>query len=297
MAGNVVLKTAKSAKTTISKFLETLVDPINSLTFGPGSKDITSDLKDLEKEKQDNLKKFNKNEQVEIAEEFEDPITGEVTVEITSEKVFSKGDLETTNNAIGSKQQELLKLIRNPIKNPGIVPILGIIRKINNFNLCNPLEDGLKAAFPNGNPISTAINNIQAELSQIQNLFTSFRIVEANGIVTGTSIPQPIKLGQFRVDIKGTSPIPNGTTVFIQQTNNNTIFTNMKGVISNSSSSTTQPRSVTLPTTNTNTDSNSSPTIGDIITNIAFIPDYTFPNQKVDSFQRKDGKFSYQIKA
>ena len=297
MAGNVVLKTAKSAKTTISKFLETLVDPINSLTFGPGSKDITSDLKDLEKEKQDNLKKFNSNEQVEIAEEFEDPITGEVTVEITSEKAFSKGDLETTNNAIGSKQQELLKLIRNPIKNPGIVPILGIIRKINNFNLCNPLEDGLKAAFPNGNPISTAINNIQAELSQIQNLFTSFRIIEANGIVTGTSIPQPIKLGQFRVDIKGTSPIPNGTTVFIQQTNNNTIFTNMKGVISNSSSSTTQPRSVTLPTTNTNTDSNSSPTIGDIITNIAFIPDYTFPNQKVDSFQRKDGKFSYQIKA
>ena len=212
---NLILNTLKPAKKTIVKFLGSMVDPINSLTYGLGSDNIDEDLKLQEK-----LKKSNETTFTEGNEQFPG--------------VLSKDKYDDTNREIGNEQQKLLKAKENPLKNPGVIPITKFVRKLNSFPLCNPLEVGINAAFPPGSPIATGLSNIQNPLKQIQNIFTSFRLIEGNQVVTGTSIPQPIAEGEFTITIPGPDILSPGTNCFIQQMNDDTIFTNMLGVVKSS---------------------------------------------------------------
>ena len=205
---NLILNTLKPAKKTIVKFLGSMVDPINSLTYGVGSDDI---LKDLE----------NNEKALKIAEE--------------NNKTFPSPDaLAAAQKTHGESKEDLLKANENPLKNPGVIPITKFVRKLNSFPLCNPLEVGINAAFPPGSPIATGLSNIQNPLKQIQNIFTSFRLIEGNQVVTGTSIPQPIAEGEFTITIPGPDILSPGTNCFIQQMNDDTIFTNMLGVVKSS---------------------------------------------------------------
>ena len=212
---NLILNTLKPAKETVVKFLGSMVDPINSLTHGLGSDNIQDDLKT-----QEELKKANETTFTEGNEQFP--------------AILSKDKYDETNREIGNKQQELLKANENPLKNPGVIPITKFVRKLNSFPLCNPLEIGLKAAFPPGSPVATGLSNIQNPLKQIQDIFLSFRLIEGNQVVIGTSIPQPIAVGEFTITIPGPDILSPGTNCFIQQMNNKTIFTNMLGVVKSS---------------------------------------------------------------
>ena len=271
MAQNKIVAIVLKAKNTLNKFLTKIIPPLNTLVYGPATSDIANELVEMEKKRKEILDS--------------DP----------EYRTKYPNTWKEQENQYGNKKQKLLKESVNPIKNPGIIPITNLVQKINSFNLCNPLTLGVNAAFPKGSPVNEAVSKVQTELREIQLLFQNFRLIEGNRTAVGISpIPQPIQQGEFRVNIEGTTPIPNGTTVFIQQTNNNTIFTNMKGVISNSL--TTKQSPVTLPTINNNTDnivtdSNSLPTI----TN--FTPNYTASSRKTNAFTNSDGEFSYQITA
>ena len=228
---NLILNTLKPAKETVVKFLGSMVDPINSLTYGIGSDDIQDDLKTLEKQKKENEEKTvidNTQRNVQLSQ-LEAASRGE---EIPN--VISKDKYDDTNRKIGNKQQELLKANENPLKNPGVIPITKFVRKLNSFPLCNPLEVGINAAFPPGSPVATGLSNIQNPLKQIQDIFLNFRLIEGNQVVTGTSIPQPIAAGEFTITIPGPDILSPGTNCFIQQMNNKTIFTNMLGVVKSS---------------------------------------------------------------
>jgi len=209
---NKIVGLVLKAKNTLVKFLTKTVPPLNTLIYGPSTSNITKELKDIaiiEKKRREDLKKnpdLAKTDPTQYAKE---------------------------NNELGNKKQGLLKKVVNPIENPGIIPITNFIQKINSFNLCNPLILGINAAFPKGSPVNEAVRKVQTELREIQLLLQNFRVIEGNKTAVGTSLlPQPIQQGEFKVRIEQPGLIPTGTTVFIQQTNNNTIFTNMKGVIS-----------------------------------------------------------------
>ena len=209
---NKIVGLVLKAKNTLVKFLVKTIPPLNTLIYGPSTSNITKELKDIatiEKKRREDLKKnpdLAKTDPTQYAKE---------------------------NNELGNKKQELLKKAVNPIENPGIIPITNFIQKINSFNLCNPLILGVNAAFPKGSPVNEAVRKVQTELREIQLLLQNFRVIGGNKTAVGiSSIPQPIQQGEFKVRIEQPGLIPTGTTVFIQQTNNNTIFTNMKGVIS-----------------------------------------------------------------
>ena len=205
---NLIKKGVIKAKSVLSVFLGKMVDPINKLTFGLGQNNIENDLIKLEKEKKANADKFS-----------------------SDGNLISKEQYDDSNKEIGKKQQLLLKDSVNPLKNPGIKPIAAVVRRLNSQNLCNPLALGINAAFPKGSPVSNAVKKVQTDLKKIQDIFKNFRLIEGNQTVTGESIPQPIQIGKFTINIEHPDLIPIGATVFIQQTNNNTIFTNMVGVV------------------------------------------------------------------
>ena len=209
MAENKIVAIVLKAKNTLNKFLTKIIPPLNTLVYGPATSDIAAELVQMETDRK-------------------------LLLEIDPEYPKKYPDSwKKEENAMGNKKQKLLKESVNPIKNPGIIPITNLVQKINSFNLCNPLTLGISAAFPKGSPVNEAVSKVQTELREIQLLFQNFRLIEGNRTSVGESLlPQPIQQGEFKVRIEQPGIIPTGTTVFIQQTNNNTIFTNMKGVIS-----------------------------------------------------------------
>ena len=209
MAENKIVAIVLKAKGTLNKFLLKIIPPINTLVYGPSTSDIAKELVEMEKKR------------------------NEILASDPEYRTKYPNTWKEQENQYGNKKQKLLKESVNPIKNPGIIPITNLVQKINSFNLCNPLTLGVNAAFPKGSPVNEAVSKVQTELREIQLLFQNFRLIEGNRTAVGTSLlPQPIQQGEFKVRIEQPGIIPAGTTIFIQQTNNNTIFTNMKGVVS-----------------------------------------------------------------
>ena len=209
MAENKIVAIVLKAKNTLNKFLTKIIPPINTLVYGPATSDIANELVEMEKKR------------------------NEILASDPEYRTKYPNTWKEQENQYGNKKQKLLKESVNPIKNPGIIPITNLVQKINSFNLCNPLTLGISAAFPKGSPVNEAVSKVQTELREIQLLFQNFRLIEGNRTAVGTSLlPQPIQQGEFKVRIEQPGIIPAGTTIFIQQTNNNTIFTNMKGVVS-----------------------------------------------------------------
>ena len=194
-SANPIKRMVVVAKKTLSKFATKMETTTDKLLYGKKSK-IESDLQKLENNKTD----------------------------------LSPKDLKE----IGNKKQSLLNDLTNtsnPFKNPAIVPITQTVQRINTFNLCNPFTMGINAAFPPGSPVSNAVKDVQTKLKGIQNIFRNFRIIEGNKTVDALSAPFPIREGLFTFAVTGPDFLENGTRVYIQQTNNNQIFTNMVGTV------------------------------------------------------------------
>ena len=101
-----------------------------------------------------------------------------ITLEAQDKKNKEEGISDpTVSKNIGDQKTKILKLAQNPIKNFGIAPLTYQVRRINNFNLCNPLTLGINSAFPPGSPVAEGLRSIQSKLKQIQDIFRNFRIV------------------------------------------------------------------------------------------------------------------------
>jgi len=214
MAGkeNPVKAMVLAAKKTLVKFVVELEDNINSLVYGVNIPKIENQLVTLEKQKEQNETIYTKGKEA---------FPG----------ILSKDQYDQNNKDFGEKKQDLLKSAQNPIKNFGIAPITYQVRRINSFNLCNPLTLGINAAFPPGSPVSDGIKTVQGDLKAIQDIFRNFRIISENRTITAESIPFPISEGVKTFQIAADTPINPGTTVYIQQTNDETIVANMVGIV------------------------------------------------------------------
>tara|TARA_R110000851_G_scaffold149860_2_gene290572 strand:+ start:4397 stop:7972 length:3576 start_codon:yes stop_codon:yes gene_type:complete len=218
MAGkeNPVKAMVLAAKKTLVKFVVELEDNINSLVYGVNTPKIENQLVRLEKQKEQNETIYTKGN-----EEFPG--------------ILSKDQYDENNKEFGEKKQDLLKSAQNPIKNFGIAPITYQVRRINSFNLCNPLTLGINAAFPPGSPVSEGIKTVQGDLKRIQDIFRNFRLISENQTVTAESEPLPIQEGEISLQIEAPKILDKGTILYIQQTNNETIVANMVGIVKNNS--------------------------------------------------------------
>lgn len=223
-SANPIKRMVVVAKKTLSEFAMLMEKNTDKLLYGKKAK-LESDLERLEEEKANNV------QEVDYIEEFEDPLTGEISYEETKFEVKSKEEYDETNREIGNRKAQLLKDAQNPFKNPAIVPITQAVRRINTFNLCNPFTMGINATFPPGSPVSNAVKDVQTKLKGIQDLFRNFRIIEGNKTVDAQSAPFAIREGLMAFSVTGPDFLENGTRVYIQQTNNNQIFTNMVGTV------------------------------------------------------------------
>ena len=217
---NKILAMVIAAKKTMTEFSKTLESNINKLVYGFSSDKIADELTRLE----------------EAGKQNELEVSGSATTTnffggTVKKPPISQQKYEENNLAIGNSKKQSLKDLPNPLKNPGIIPIIHKVQRLNTFNLCNPFTLGINAAFPKGSPVSEGIRSIQTKLKQIQDIFTSFRIIEGNKTATASSIPYPIREGEMNFQITSFDILSPGTTVFIQQTNDETIFTNMVGVV------------------------------------------------------------------
>tara|TARA_R110002050_G_scaffold251802_3_gene390103 strand:+ start:1770 stop:5219 length:3450 start_codon:yes stop_codon:yes gene_type:complete len=201
MAENKILAMVLAAKRTLAKFAVELDKATLKIVYGFGKDKIQNELVALEAEKK-------KNE--------EEGRSG-------------------SNNEIGELRQESLNSVSNPLKNPGIVPIVYQVQRINSFNLCNPFTLGINAAFPPGSPVSNGIKSVQGKLKQIQDIFRNFTLVGGTNTVNAQSIPYPIREGSMIFNVTSPEIIQPGTTVYIKQMDDETIFTNMVGVVKSNS--------------------------------------------------------------
>ena len=226
MAGkeNPVKAMVLAAKKTLVKFVVELEDNINSLVYGVNTPKIENQLVTLEKQKK---------EYAEAYESDGNTITNSLTGETS--QIINKPAFDQNNKEFGEKKQDLLKSAQNPIKNFGIAPITYQVRRINSFNLCNPLTLGINAAFPPGSPVSEGIKTVQSDLKRIQDIFRNFRIISENQTVTAESEPLPIQEGEISLQIEAPKILDKGTILYIQQTNNETIVANMVGIVKNNS--------------------------------------------------------------
>ena len=229
MAENKVLAMVLAAKRTLTKFAVELDKATLKMVYGFGQDKIQNELVRLEQAKEDNVRT------VDYYEEVEDPLTGEVDFEKTQLEVKSKDEYDETNRETGNQRQKALKSVSNPLKNPGIVPIVYQVQRINSFNLCNPFTLGVQAAFPPGSPVANGIQSVQGKLKQIQDIFRNFTLIGGTKTATAQSIPFPIREGEMIFSIASPEVIQPGTTVYIQQTDDETIFTNMVGVVKSNS--------------------------------------------------------------
>ena len=221
-SANPIKRMVVVAKKTLSKFAMLMEKNTDKLLYGKKSK-IESDLVKLE-EKKKTLKTSYESEG--------NVITNQLTG--TKSQIISKTQYDKTNKEIGNKKKELigdLENSSNPFKNPAIVPITAAVQRINTFNLCNPFTMGINAAFPPGSPVSNAVKEVQFKLKSVQDIFRNFRIIEGNKTVDAQSAPFAIREGLMAFSVTGPDFLENGTRVYIQQTNNNQIFTNMVGTV------------------------------------------------------------------
>ena len=216
MAENKVLAMVLAAKRTLTKFAVELDKATLKMVYGFGQDKIQNELVRLEEAKKQNETIYTKGN-----EQFPG--------------IRSKGEYEETNREIGNQRQKSLKSVSNPLKNPGIVPIVYQVQRINSFNLCNPFTLGVQAAFPPGSPVANGIQSVQGKLKQIQDIFRNFTLIGGTKTATAQSIPFPIREGEMIFSIASPEVIQPGTTVYIQQTDDKTIFTNMVGVVKSNS--------------------------------------------------------------
>ena len=221
---NKVLAMVIAAKNTMADFSVTLEDKIKSLVYGFSKDKIADELTRLEEAKKQN--------------ELE--VSGSATTfgmfGPVKKPPISQQKYEENNLAIGNARKEQLKSLPNPLKNPGIIPIIHQVQRLNSFNLCNPFTLGINAAFPPGSPVSEGIRSIQTKLKQIQDIFSNFRIIGGNKTATAESIPYPIREGEMILSISSSEILSSGTIVYIQQANDETIFTNMMGIVKSNNS-------------------------------------------------------------
>ena len=149
MAENKVLAMVLAAKRTLAKFAKELDKATLKMVYGFGQDKIQNELERLEEAKKQNETIYTKGN-----EQFPG--------------IRSKGEYEETNREIGNQRQKSLNSVSNPLKNPGIVPIVYQVQRINSFNLCNPFTLGVQAAFPPGSPVANGIQSVQGKLKQIQ---------------------------------------------------------------------------------------------------------------------------------
>ena len=221
-SANPIKRMVVVAKKTLSKFAMLMEKNTDKLLYGKKSK-IESDLVKLEEKKKALKTSYESEGNV---------ITNQLTG--TKSQIISKTQYDKTNKEIGNKKKALigdLENSSNPFKNPAIVPITAAVQRINTFNLCNPFTMGINAAFPPGSPVSNAVKDVQAKLKSVQDIFRNFRIIEGNKTVNASSAPFAIREGLMTFSVTGPDFLENGTRVYIQQTNNNQIFTNMVGTV------------------------------------------------------------------
>ncbi len=210
-SANPIKRMVVIAKKTLSEFAMLMDKNTDKLLYGKKAK-LESDLQNLEKQKEQNETIYTKGNE-------------------SFPGIRSKKEYEDTNREIGNKKKQTLKDFQNPFKNPAIVPITQAVQRINTFNLCNPFTMGINAAFPPGSPVSDAVKDVQTKLKGIQDIFRNFRIIEGNKTVDALSAPFPIREGLMTFSVTGPDFLENGTRVYIQQTNNNQIFTNLVGTV------------------------------------------------------------------
>ncbi len=232
MAENKVLAMVLAAKRTLTKFAVELDKATLKMVYGFGQDKIQNELVRLEEKKKANEEQgfnFIGDEDATTRARAREAFDG------SGKKIISKDEYEDTNREIGNQRQKSLKSVSNPLKNPGIVPIVYQVQRINSFNLCNPFTLGVQAAFPPGSPVANGIQSVQGKLKQIQDIFRNFTLIGGTKTVTAESIPFPIREGEMIFSIASPEVIQPGTTVYIQQTDDETIFTNMVGVVKSNS--------------------------------------------------------------
>jgi len=181
MAENKVLAMVLAAKRTLAKFAKELDKATLKMVYGFGQDKIQNELVRLEEKKKANEEQgFNF-----IGDEdaTRDARLRE-SVNQSGKKIISKDEYEDTNREIGNQRQKALNSVSNPLKNPGIVPIVYQVQRINSFNLCNPFTLGVQAAFPPGSPVATGIQSVQGKLKQIQDIFRNFTLIGGTKTVT-----------------------------------------------------------------------------------------------------------------
>tara|TARA_R110000737_G_C14622715_1_gene493756 strand:+ start:6019 stop:9099 length:3081 start_codon:yes stop_codon:yes gene_type:complete len=165
--------------------------------------------------------------------------------------VYGKGSIseaqaEAATAAATKANKDNPKGLKNLLKDPSLYKTLNGIRKVNTFDLCNPLNFVANKIIPPESEIGGKLNDAVTFIKELQTKLSGFSIIPGSEQVTATPFiednnpnaspnPNIPFIGQGKINLTFSRPVnkklANGTPVILTQTNNPKVNSEMVGTI------------------------------------------------------------------
>ena len=131
-------------------------------------------------------------------------------------------------------REAYFKKIRKQNATPNtLIGIINLLKLVNSYDLCNPFTFATSKIFPPEGKIGSEIAKITEFIREIQSSFRGFTLIGGNVEVIGVAPngQEFVSSGEIILDIEGIAKPKRGNTVYITQTDDPTIGSQMIGTI------------------------------------------------------------------